>query len=445
MKISWINLPDLIKYELKQRGEEGSDVSALLKEWGEIEQCSTDEKDLGKKAADFFARLNNLPEDIKNIKNEPGIWADIEKLCGIKTDPVPEFSAELVNDRILGGWLGRSAGCLLGKPVEKTPRAGIKELLTSNNTWPLSDYVSGIGIPEELLKKYPWNRHDGRESLKENIRYMNEDDDMNYPMINLDAYERYGEAFTPQNILQNWHEFLPVLSTFTAERVAYFNGLKGINPPGTATEGNPYREWIGAQIRADLWGWVSPGQPLRAAELAWRDASLSHVRNGIYGEIYIAAIIALSFRLNNITDIIKNAIEYIPPESRLAEALRFVIALPLETQPWEETLDILYDKFGAYHWVHTINNAALVTASLIASGGSYEKAVCNVVMGGWDTDSNGATVGSVMGTLIGAEKLPEKWIAPLKDTIRSGIKGFDNSRLSMLAERTAKLANYIKR
>ncbi len=32
-------------------------------------------------------------------------------------------------------------------------------------------------------------------------------------------------------------------------------------PPETALIRNPYREWIGAQIRADLWGWVSPAQP----------------------------------------------------------------------------------------------------------------------------------------------------------------------------------------
>lgn len=31
---------------------------------------------------------------------------------------------------------------------------------------------------------------------------------------------------------------------------------------------NPYNDWIGAQIRADLYGWVCPGRPALAAKLA---------------------------------------------------------------------------------------------------------------------------------------------------------------------------------
>ena len=95
-----------------------------------------------------------------------------------------------------------------------------------------------------------------------------------------------------------------------------------------------------------------------------------------------------------------------------------------------------------YHWVHSINNAALVVAALISSKGNYEKAICNVVMGGWDTDSNGATVGSIIGTMLGASKLPVKWISPLNNRIRSSLKGFDNSLLSDLANRTTRQSKY---
>jgi ADP-ribosylglycohydrolase len=103
---------------------------------------------------------------------------------------------------------------------------------------------------------------------------------------------------------------------------------------------------------------------------------------------------------------------------------------------------MLYQKFGHYHWVHTINNAALVTSALISSEGDYERAICNVVMGGWDTDSNGATVGTIMGTMLGSEKLPSKWISPLNNKIRSSLKGLDNSVISDLAKRTANLSKF---
>ncbi len=232
----------------------------------------------------------------------------------------------------------------------------------------------------------------------------------------------------------------PVLSTFTAERVAYMNALNGIAPPTTALVRNPYREWIGAQIRADLWGWISPAQPARAAQFAWRDARLSHVRNGMYGEIFFAAAIASSFRNDTVQSVIEEALDFIPSKSRFAEAIRFVLTLPIERQSWDATVDDLYKKFGTYHWVHTINNAALVVAALLSAKGDFEKAICNVVMGGWDTDSNGATVGSLMGTMLGAKKLPSKWIMPLKNKIRSSLKGFDKSLLSDLSIRTAKIS-----
>ena len=442
MKISWLDLSDRIKYELQQREEEGNDVSELRAEWSALEDSGLNEENKKVDLEKFYHKLENFPFTIENQINEPSEWNEIIQITNVKPDSVPSFISEFIEDRILGGWLGRSAGCLLGKPIEKTPRSGIKELLTSNNTWPIKDYITGKGIPDLLLKKYPWNKHSGKESLKENIECMTEDDDMNYPMINLLVFEKFGEEFLTEHIIQTWMENFPSLSTFTAERVAYANTIAGFNPPETALIRNPYREWIGAQIRADFWGWISPSQPIRAAEFAWRDARLSHARNGIYGEMFFASAISLAFQYNDVKEIITKALDVIPPKSRLASAINYVLSLPVETQSWEETVDALYEKFGKYHWVHTINNASLVVAALISSKGDFETAICNVVMGGWDTDSNGATVGSIMGTMIGAKNLPSKWIDPLKNKIRSSLKGFDNSLLSDLANRTSVLAKY---
>lgn len=444
MRVSWLEISEKIRHELLQQKEEGNDVDELNRRWESLENLGLGEFDF-KERAELFYRQLQKSSHILDENHEPSSWDEIARQCGIKANETTSFSSSFIEDRILGGWLGRSAGCLLGKPVEKTTRSGIKELLSSNGTWPLSDYISENGIPDILLNKYPWNKHSGKESLKENILCMQEDDDMNYPMINLLAYERYGEEFTTENIIQTWMEMLPVFSTFTAERVAYVNSLNRIQPPDTAMVRNPYREWIGAQIRADFWGWVSPAQPARAVEFAWRDARLSHVRNGIYGEIFFAAAIAAAFKYEMINDIISEALLFIPPQSRFAEAMHFVLSLPIHEQSWDDTVDNLYQKFGHYHWVHTINNAALVTSALISSKGDYERAICNVVMGGWDTDSNGATVGSIMGTMLGAKKLPSKWISPLNNKIRSSLKGLDYSLLSDLAKRTVKLSNYLSK
>jgi len=442
MKISWIDIIQRLKFEFQQCEEEGLDVSELRNEWSETEKFKLSEDELRRKAEIFYRILETTISVSQDEKYNSSSVEVFTNRSNFKSDAAPEFSSSFIEDRILGGWLGRSAGCLLGKPIEKIQRVGTIELLSSNGTWPISDYISGKGIPDFLQVKFPWNRHGGKESLKENIVCMTEDDDMNYPMINLSVYEQYGENFSTENVIQTWMEMMPVLSSFTAERVAYINALNGLLPPKTALHRNPYREWIGAQIRADIWGWVSPGQPLRAAEYAWRDARLSHVANGIYGEVFFAVVLALSFKYDDVETIVKEALTFIPPQSRFAEAIRFVLDLPIQFESWDATVNSLYERFGKYHWVHTINNAALVVAALLSSKGDFETAICNVVMGGWDTDSNGATTGAIMGTILGAEKLPPKWISPLNNKIRSSVKGFDNSLITDLAKRTVMISNY---
>jgi ADP-ribosylglycohydrolase len=444
-KISWINIPDRIKYELQQRHEEGSNPAEFREEWERINSLVLNETDFHAAADQFYSTVESSRAQAVNAANEPSTWHEIIQLCQRTDDVVPIVTSEEIMDRILGGWMGRSAGCLLGKPIEKISRAGSIELLSSNGTWPITDYITAKGIPDVLLKKYPWNRHYGKESLKENIVCMTEDDDMNYPMMNLYIAEFYGSLFTSGEVVTTWMEMAPVLTTFTAERVAYYNALNGLVPPETAMTRNPYREWIGAQIRADLWGWISPGQPMRAAEFAWRDAAVSHVRNGMYGEMFFAAAVAASFTHSTIEDVIRQALRVIPPQSRLSDAINFVLSIPIREQTWDKTVEVIYKQFGDYHWVHTINNAALVVAALLSAKGNYETAICNVVMGGWDTDSNGATVGSIMGTMLGRKNLPNKWIEPLHDRIRSSLKGFDNASLSSLANRTVSLANYTSR
>ena len=108
---------------------------------------------------------------------------------------------------------------------------------------------------------------------------------------------------------------------------------------------------------------------------------------------------------------------------------------------WEAARDAIEVRYGHYSSVHTINNAAVVAAALLWGDGDYTRTVGLAVQGGWDTDCNGATAGSVFGAMWGTEALPDRWVDPLNDLIRSSIVGFDRSTLSDLAERTLRLAH----
>jgi len=449
MKIRYLDPIERLEYELIQRRLDGYDTRREDSELERIKQRNQSGKSqvVQQEAMEILARLNEQPLPDNLFQEEPD---ELQTIRAMRPDNhIDQFeplslSDEEYRDFVLGGWLGRASGCLLGKPIEKYSREVIREILESNEEWPLSNYFTQQGMPADVLEKYPWKRRWGVESLRENIECMPDDDDLNYTMMNLHVLETYGFEFTALDVGTEWLKKIPVYETFTAERIAYYNLLSGYNPPETANYLNPFREWIGAQIRADLWGFVSPGQPEKAATLAWRDGRLSHARNGIYGEMFFAALIAGAFVEQDIRKLIRIGLGQIPENCRLANAIHYILDLSLETLNWEAVLDLLYQQFGEYHWVHTINNAALITAALLYSGGDYESTICNTVMGGWDTDSCGATVGSVIGVIGGADALPKKWIAPLNNRVRSSLMGFDHSNFTDLADRTVQAAKYFK-
>ena len=258
--------------------------------------------------------------------------------------------------------------------------------------------------------------------------------------MGLHILETYGFNFTTMNVGESWLYLLPYWRVYTAERAAYRNLVNGILPPESAMYLNPYREWIGAQIRADMWGYVTPGGPEIGAELAYRDARLSHVKNGIYGEMFISAMISAAFATDSIDKIIEVGLSVVPRNSRLAEAVRDVVNWSREYSTWEEAWAKVMEKYGQYHPVHTINNAAIVLLGLIYGGGDYEKSIAISVMGGLDTDCNGATTGSILGVILGANALPDKWIKPLDGRTESIVTGYNGSRISELARRTLRLA-----
>ena len=434
MIVRYIDPLERLEYEVIQRREEGSEYLDIQTAFQGLQDKPDEEarqaaynilSDLMKKDAAAPATSKSEPDDLDTIIQ-----------AAPKSHPAHTLNETELHDKILGGWLGRAAGCLLGKPVERYMRPALREMLESNNQWPLDKYWTQAGMPQDILDKYPWKLRLGFESLRENITCMPEDDDLNYVMLNMHVMEKHGYGFSSSDVATAWLTNFPAFQVFTAERVAYYNFLEGRDAPESATYMNPFREWIGAQIRADLWGYVCPGDPLLASELAWRDARISHTRNGIYGEMFYSALIAMAFTESNPRTLVTDALLYIPAESRMAKAINLVLDLPLKTMEWEDVLDKMQEHFGAYHWVHSINNVALTVAALLAADGDYEKAICYTVMGGWDTDSNGATAGSIMGVIHGAKALPGKWIDPLNNTIRSSLGGFDNANFTDLARRT---------
>ncbi|WP_446459393.1 ADP-ribosylglycohydrolase family protein [Streptomyces nojiriensis] len=344
--------------------------------------------------------------------------------------------------RLEAAWLGRAVGCLLGKPVEKLPLEGIRALARAAGNWPLDDWFGERGVPPEVLAAYPWNRRSAPTSLAENIDGMPEDDDLNYPLLGLLLLQRHGKDFTTADVARLWLDELPAGRTFTAERIAYRNLLLGLEPPVTATHHNPFREWIGALIRADVHGWTNPGDPAAAAAQAYRDAALTHTGNGVYAALFVAAATATAATgRSDVHTALGTGLAFVPPRSRLAEAVRFGIRAAGQEADFDLVVDRLHARYGHYHWVHAVPNTALIAAALTHADGDFSRSVCRAVSGGWDTDSNGATAGALAGLLTGSpDALPHRWTAPLKNRLATTVPGFDGIGFDTLAHLTAQEA-----
>jgi ADP-ribosylglycohydrolase len=400
------------------------------------------------RAAALLDRTATLPEREDYGYAEPSALADIQAArpaSRFKRQTSQPSPAELY-DKSYGAWLGRSAGCLLGQPVEGWRRERIVGLLQATGNYPVHEYISS-DISPEIKEKYGVIDEGsvyGSPFINwiNNVEHMVEDDDMNYTIIGLAILEKYGHDFTPDDVAEAWLNNLPILHTCTAERIAYRNLVNLVEPPRSASFRNVYREWIGAQIRADFFGYINPGHPEKAAEMAWRDASISHIKNGIYGEMWVAGMLAAAAVTNDLEKVILAGLGEVPEKSRLAEEVHQVLAWKKEGVTWEEAIERIHQKYNeatTHHWCHTNSNAMIVTLGLLSGGHDYEKSVGIAISAGFDTDCNAATVGSILGMMHGASALPAKWTAPLKDLIKSGVDGFGLVKLSDLAGRTVRL------
>ena len=140
-----------------------------------------------------------------------------------RTWPRRRFDADRLADRILGGWLGRIAGSA-------------------------------------------------------------RDDDIDYAILALWLLERHGPNFERRRVAEAMLAFLPTCGC-SPQNASDAEPLTGVPLDRVAEVRNPYREWIGAMVRVDVYGWTCPGRPDRAVRRTYSDATLTHRANGVYGAL----------------------------------------------------------------------------------------------------------------------------------------------------------------
>ena len=343
----------------------------------------------------------------------------------------------IVEQRIRNAWIGRISGCMLGKPVELLSlRQGHTELqryLEAADATPLRDYVS-------LLAGAPSAVERNADACKGRLVSAVPDDDINYTVLSLMLLEEHGTSFTTEDVARAWFRWLPGGLTFTAERAAYAVLMAKASTPFAFGQpagfdlaecsDNEFNDWIGAQIRADMYGWVAPGDPAFAADLAARDARLSHRGEGVYGAQAVAAMGAAIPSSTTMLAAIETAMELLPADSACVKAMALGIRCAASgTGPGP-----IHDAYEGMSPVHTVNNLALVTWGLLSGEHDFSAAIGDTVAAGCDTDCNGATVGALWG--LTGRPIPPRWPEAWNGRVQVSLAGVGELNLDDLVRRT---------
>ena len=326
----------------------------------------------------------------------------------------------VLRPRLRGAWLGRAAGCTLGAPVEDWVPDAMADLATlGRQSFPPTDYWA---IHPRTTRGY-YVPNDMRQYLRDGIRCVPVDDDTTSTVLGLLILEQYGPDFTTADVAELWTELVTI--AFTAESVALRNLKAGVSPFEAAEVSNPFQEWIGADIRSDPWGYAAPGWPEKAAELAYRDAYLTHRNNGIYGAMLFAASIAAAFTVDDPLTAIRIGLTEIPRRCRLADDIRWALRTSPSLKDWRDARDRVIKRFPGMDTTHTNNNACLTVFGLALGRRDFTETIGQTVAMGFDNDCTAATAGSILGAVIGIEGIPAHWWKPFRGKIRTYLNGHE--------------------
>lgn len=438
----WESYSSEIWAEYRQSVDEGKDIQSyeqLFKEVSKMPKGAQKEK-----ISDvLFDIVLNAPQAQGYHYIEP---SDLEGIRLLRPEfqyqPRKDLEQSALKNKIHGAWLGRICGCLLGKPIECIRTNELYPILKESNNYPMHRYINSTDITDEMREKCTFQFREG--CYADTISFAPTDDDTNYVVLASVLIEKYGRDFTPLDVSKVWMDYQKKEAYCTAERVAFRNFVNGFVPPHSAMYKNPYREWIGAQIRGDYFGYINPGNPELAAEMAWRDASISHIKNGIYGEMFVAAMLAVAAVNDSVEEIIEGGLAQIPSTSRLYEAVTKLLEQYRRGVSEEDcflTIHKTYNEHEEYDWCHTISNALIVAAVLLYGKGEYGESICMAVQTGFDTDCNGATVGSILGMKNGVEGIGAEWCNPVRGELDTTVFGIGKVKISDMAEATMKHIN----
>lgn len=299
-------------------------------------------------------------------------------------------------DKVNGCWLGKNIGGTLGMPMEWVRK--------QNDVTYYTHDITGEPLPN---------------------------DDLDIQLLWLMAMEEHGIDIDAKLLGEYFNEYM--IFTHAEYGTAKTNLRAGLQPPVSGSFNNCFKDSCGAYIRADIWACLYPGHPEYAARCAFEDAIVDHGHGeGVYAEVFIAAMESAAFYIRDIRRLISIGLSYIPEDCAVSRAVRDAVATFDKGISFGESREyILKNYIGHLEW-HAISdedeakgyaegkmgfdvpsNIMIIIYGLLFGQGDFEKAMCTAVNYGEDTDCTAGTIAALYGIMYGTGVFGEKWVKPI--------------------------------
>lgn len=312
------------------------------------------------------------------------------------------ISKEELKNKILGAWVGKSYGAMMGEPMEFQAQGEI--------------YEGSLDIQPDAPKIWLHNEDD----LYTNMAFLEV-----LREKGIQATQDDFAAVFRQSDFMLWH----------ANGQARQNLLAGV-PPGLSGHPfyNPHADDIDFQIECDFIGIISPGLSASALTIAAKVGHLMNYGDGYYAGAFLAALYSYAYTESkaesdfDMVKLIKLTRKAIPAESQYANLIHDLLGWYAEEPddwrstwekveakwnhdlcPWAQSdpADALFKPISGCFNIQGHFNGAYILIGLLYGKGDYLQSISICTRCGQDTDSNVANCGGIMGVMLGYDGLPE--------------------------------------
>ena len=315
--------------------------------------------------------------------------------CKSSTDEFKSITPEILKDKIAGGWAGKMTGVTYGAPTEFR---GQSKMYTDSINWKPSD-----------IKGSMW-----QDDIYVQLTFL-----MSMDKYGLDApAKKYQEMFATAGYML-WHANMQARKNWYDSIFAPLSGRP---------EYNLHADDIDFQIESDYIGFMCPGMPQTASEIADKTGRIMNYGDGLYGGIFVAALYSEAFFESDIPKIIEKAMRSIPSGSDYYKIVRDVIKLHSQyPNDWQAAWQELDNKWGDVDIcgagspfnIDAKLNGAYIVMGLLYGEGDPMKTMEISTRCGQDSDCNPSNAMAVLGVIKGFSGLP--------DEIQEGVKAVSDS------------------